>query len=224
MQLRLLFDSFFFFFLFPPIVPSITIQTKHFFVYLVFTHSLLFIYFGLFHFQYFFFPILCRWLYFLYFFFLFFILYFFYCLNISFYWLHFSFFLEFFVLFCFPSLHFLHSFIFGFKSSFLISLNYTVYGANNKILSSGTIWIVSNNFNHWLDVQPTRVSSSLIGCPIHSALCHIEAKRLVNYHWLDVQITFFEYIFALNLWPSSAGLSLSFPTIIYLGVSPWCNG
>ena len=29
--------------------------------------------------------------------------------------------------------------------------------------------------------KPTRVSSSLIGCPIHLALCHIEAKSFVNY-------------------------------------------
>ena len=30
--------------------------------------------------------------------------------------------------------------------------------------------------------KPTRVSSSLIGHPIHSALCHIEAKSFVNYY------------------------------------------
>ena len=27
-------------------------------------------------------------------------------------------------------------------------------------------------------------SSSLIGCPIHSALCHIEAKGFVNYYYI----------------------------------------
>ena len=32
--------------------------------------------------------------------------------------------------------------------------------------------------------KPTRVSSSLIGFPIHSALCHIEAKSFVNYYCL----------------------------------------
>ena len=32
--------------------------------------------------------------------------------------------------------------------------------------------------------KPTRVSLSLIGCPIHSALCHIEAKSFVNYYFL----------------------------------------
>ena len=36
--------------------------------------------------------------------------------------------------------------------------------------------------------KPTRVSSSLIGCPIHSALCHIEAKSFVNYYMLDCDI------------------------------------
>ena len=30
--------------------------------------------------------------------------------------------------------------------------------------------------------KPTRVSSSLIGRPFHSALCHIEAKSFVNYY------------------------------------------
>ena len=30
--------------------------------------------------------------------------------------------------------------------------------------------------------KPTRVSWSLIGCPIHSALYHIEAKNFVNYY------------------------------------------
>ena len=30
--------------------------------------------------------------------------------------------------------------------------------------------------------KPARVSSSLIGCPIQSALCHIEAKSFVNYN------------------------------------------
>ena len=33
-----------------------------------------------------------------------------------------------------------------------------------------------------LTSKPTRVSSSLIKCLIHSALCHIEAKTFVNYH------------------------------------------
>ena len=30
--------------------------------------------------------------------------------------------------------------------------------------------------------KPTRVSSSLIGYPIHSVLCHIEAKSFINYY------------------------------------------
>ena len=39
-------------------------------------------------------------------------------------------------------------------------------------------------------------SSSLIGCPIHSALCHIEAKRFVNhyiYSAIDIEYSFFIY-------------------------------
>ena len=35
-----------------------------------------------------------------------------------------------------------------------------------------------------LTSKPTRVSSSLIGYPIHLALCHIEAKSFVNYYIL----------------------------------------
>ena len=30
--------------------------------------------------------------------------------------------------------------------------------------------------------KPTRVILNLIGCPIHSALCHIETKSFVNYY------------------------------------------
>ena len=40
-----------------------------------------------------------------------------------------------------------------------------------------------------LTSKPTRVSSSLIGCPIHSALCHIEAKNFVNYNSISSMST-----------------------------------
>ena len=40
-------------------------------------------------------------------------------------------------------------------------------------------------FSEALTSKPTRVSSSLIGCPIQSALCHIEAKNFVNYSKLQ---------------------------------------
>ena len=36
--------------------------------------------------------------------------------------------------------------------------------------------------------KPTRVSSSLIGCPIHLALCYIEAKSFVNYYMGSNQV------------------------------------
>ena len=36
-----------------------------------------------------------------------------------------------------------------------------------------------------LEHKPSRVSSSLLGCHIHSALCHIEAKIFVNFFFPD---------------------------------------
>ena len=34
----------------------------------------------------------------------------------------------------------------------------------------------------FISTKTTRVSSSLIGCPIYSALCHIKAKNFINYY------------------------------------------
>ena len=42
-----------------------------------------------------------------------------------------------------------------------------------------------------LDSKLTWVSSNLIGCPIHSALCYIEAKSFVNY---NIYIYIYKYI------------------------------
>ena len=44
----------------------------------------------------------------------------------------------------------------------------------------GNLWWCNGSAS--LTNKPTRVSSSLIGYPIHSALCHIEAKSFVNYY------------------------------------------
>ena len=51
--------------------------------------------------------------------------------------------------------------------------------------------------------QPTRVSSSRTGCPVHSALCQTEAKSFVNYFWGESSSKFSKISCnGLNIWPT----------------------
>ena len=56
------------------------------------------------------------------------------------------------------------------QSRGVINLNFLVLNKRNQLGASGEVMIC----------KPSRVNLSLIGCPNHTALCHIEAKSLIN--------------------------------------------